>query len=206
MIKYCLDLGIYIFFLGPLNIMSLITRFQNQPCITNAPMVYLHSVLFFPIHGVLVAQSRPTLCDPMDHSLPSSFVHWILQARMLPWVAIPFSRGSSQPRDLTWVSRIGGRYFTIWATRLVLPIYSQVVFWECGKSGETYQAYFFIVILGYCSLLFIGCHVDSLWCHKLQHTRLPCPSQPHRVSKLISIEWVMPSNHINIFQIMFLVL
>ena len=156
MIKYCLDLGIYIFFLGPLNIMSLITRFQNQLCITNTPMVYLHSVLFFPIHGVLVAQSRPTLCDPMDHSLPSSFVHWILQARMLEWVAIPFSRGSSQPRDLTWVSRIGGRYFTIWATRLVLPIYSQVVFWEYRKSGETYQAYFFTVILGYCSLSFIS--------------------------------------------------
>ena len=46
-----------------------------------------------------VAQSCPTLCDPMDCSLPSSSVHGILQARILEWVAISFSRGSSRPRD-----------------------------------------------------------------------------------------------------------
>ena len=54
---------------------------------------------------------------PSDCSLPSSSVHGILQARILEWVAIPFSRGSSQPRDQSWVSRIVGRFFTIWATR-----------------------------------------------------------------------------------------
>ena len=54
--------------------------------------------------GVLVAQSRPTLCGPMDSSPPGSSVHGILQARILEWVAIPFSRGSSQPRDRTQVS------------------------------------------------------------------------------------------------------
>ena len=48
---------------------------------------------------VLVAQSRPALCDPMDCSLPGSSVHGILQARILEWVAVPFSRASSQPRD-----------------------------------------------------------------------------------------------------------
>ena len=48
---------------------------------------------------VLVTQSCPTLCDPMDCSLPGSSVPGILQARILEWVAIPFSRGSSQPRD-----------------------------------------------------------------------------------------------------------
>ena len=48
---------------------------------------------------VLVAQSCLTLCDPMDYSLPGSSVHGILQARILEWVAIPFSRVSSQPRD-----------------------------------------------------------------------------------------------------------
>ena len=163
MIKYHFNLGISSFFLGPLNIMSLITRFQDQPCITNAPMEYLYSVFFFPVHGVLVTQSCPTLCDPMDYSPPGSFVHGILQARILEWVAILFSRGSSQPRDWTWVSCIWGRCFTIWATRIVLPIYSPVVFWECGKSGETYKAYFFIVILGFCSLLFIG-SVMSILC------------------------------------------
>ena len=51
-----------------------------------------------------VAQSCPTICDPMDCSLPGSSVHGILQARILEWVAIPFSRGSSQLRDWTWVS------------------------------------------------------------------------------------------------------
>ena len=50
-----------------------------------------------------VAQSRPTLCNPVDCSLPGSSVHGILQARILEWVAIPFSRGSFQPRDRTQV-------------------------------------------------------------------------------------------------------
>ena len=64
-----------------------------------------------------VAQSCPTLCDPVDCSLPGSSIHKILQARRLEWVTISFSRGSSQPRDLTRVSRIGGRHFNLWATR-----------------------------------------------------------------------------------------
>ena len=58
-----------------------------------------------------VTQSCLTLCDPMDCSPPGS-VHGILQARILEWVAISFSRGSSQPRDRTQVSRIAGRFFT----------------------------------------------------------------------------------------------
>ena len=63
------------------------------------------------IFFVLFAQSCPTLCDPMDCSLPGSSVHGILQARILEWVAISFSRGSSQPRDQTRVSCIAGRFF-----------------------------------------------------------------------------------------------
>ena len=55
---------------------------------------------------VLVAQSCPTLCDPMDYSLPVSSVHGILQARILEWVAILLSRGSSQARDQTCVSSV----------------------------------------------------------------------------------------------------
>ena len=53
----------------------------------------------------------------MDCSPSGSSVHGILQARILEWVAIPFSRRSSWPRDPTWVSCIAGRFFTIWATR-----------------------------------------------------------------------------------------
>ena len=56
-------------------------------------------------------------CYPMDCNLPGSSVHGILHARALEWVAIPFSRGSSQPRDGTHVSCIAGGFFTIWATR-----------------------------------------------------------------------------------------
>ena len=48
-----------------------------------------------------VAQSCPTLCDPMDCSPPGSSVHGVFQARILEWVAISFSRGSSQPRSPT---------------------------------------------------------------------------------------------------------
>ena len=65
---------------------------------------------------VLVAQSCLTFCDPTDCSTPGFSVHGILQARILEWVASPFSRGSSQPRDRTWVSYIVGRFFIIWAS------------------------------------------------------------------------------------------
>ena len=64
-----------------------------------------------------VAQSCPTLCDPMDCSLPGFSVHGIFQARVLEWVAISFSRGSSWPRDRTQIFCIAGRHFTLWATR-----------------------------------------------------------------------------------------
>ena len=66
---------------------------------------------------VLVSQSYPTLREPMDYSLPGSSVHGIFLSRMLEWVAIPFSRGSSQPRNWNWVSHIAGRFFTAWLTR-----------------------------------------------------------------------------------------
>ena len=62
-----------------------------------------------------VPQLCLTLCDPMDYT-----VHEILQARVLEWVAFPFSGGSSQPRDQTQVSRIADRFFTSWATRKAL--------------------------------------------------------------------------------------
>ena len=66
-----------------------------------------------------VTQSCPTLWDPMDCSLSRSSVHGIFQARVLEWIAISFSRESSQLRNRTQVSHIAGRCFTIWATRVV---------------------------------------------------------------------------------------
>ena len=64
-----------------------------------------------------VTQSCLTPCDPMDRSLLGSSVQGIFQARVLKWVAIPFSRGCSWPRNWTQVSRIVGRRFTLWVTR-----------------------------------------------------------------------------------------
>ena len=60
-----------------------------------------------------IAQSCLTLCNPLDCSLSGSSIHGIFQARVLEWVAISFSRRSSQPRVRTQVSRIAGRRFTI---------------------------------------------------------------------------------------------
>ena len=70
---------------------------------------------------LLVTKSCLTIWDPMHCSPPGSSIHGILRVRRLEWVAMPSSRGSSRPRDHTVVSRIAGRFFTIWATRFVLP-------------------------------------------------------------------------------------
>ena len=66
---------------------------------------------------VSAAQLCPTLCNPKDCSPSVSSVHGTLQARILEWVTIPFSRGSSWPRDRTQASCIASGFFTIWATR-----------------------------------------------------------------------------------------
>ena len=63
------------------------------------------------------AQSCPPLYDPMDCNPPGFSILEISQARVLEWVVISFSRGSSPPRDRTWVSLIAGKLFTVWATR-----------------------------------------------------------------------------------------
>ena len=73
----------------------------------------------------LATQLCPTLCDPMDCNPPGSSVHGISQARILEWVAIFFSRGSSWPRDWIQVSRITGWFFTVWATKET-PVYIQI--------------------------------------------------------------------------------
>ena len=69
------------------------------------------------------AQSFPTLCDPVDCSPPGSYVCGILQAIILGWFALPFSKGSSQPMDWTLVPCIAGIFFTIWTTRETIEYY-----------------------------------------------------------------------------------
>ena len=74
---------------------------------------YLLFQFFLDTVAVLVAQSCLTLCDPWTVARQALSVHGILQARILKWVAIPFSRGSSQPRDRTQVFCIASRFFTV---------------------------------------------------------------------------------------------
>ena len=84
---------------------------------------------------VLSDFSHVWLCNPMACSPPAFFVHGILQARILKWVALPFSRGSSWPRDQTQVSRIAGGFFTVWATREAQEIGAHVSFLIVVLSG-----------------------------------------------------------------------
>ena len=71
---------------------------------------------------VKVTQSCQTVFNPMNCSPPGSSICGILQATILEWVAIPFFRGSSQPRDWIWVYCIAGRFITVWATSKPLTI------------------------------------------------------------------------------------
>ena len=94
---------------------------------------YINYLSYFPtkittVHAKLL-QSCPTPCDLMNHSLPGSSVHRILQARILEWVAISFSKGSSWCRNQTQVSCIAGRFFTDWAT-------SEALYW----SGQMFPS------------------------------------------------------------------
>ena len=83
---------------------------------------------------VLVTQSCLTLWNPMDCNLPGSSVYGIILAKILEWVAIPFSKGSSRPRDWTWVSCIAGGFLTIWATREAHILWNTAL-----QIGTTYE-------------------------------------------------------------------
>ena len=109
---------------------------------------YIHICIYMKWSEV--AQSCPTVCNPVDCSLSGSSIHGILQARILEWVAISFSRGSSQPRDRIWVSCIAGRCFNLWATRdapcIHTHTYKLVYFHLSTKAStnwETLQVFFF---------------------------------------------------------------
>ena len=123
---------------------------------------------------VKVAQLFPTLWDPMDYT-----VHEIVQARILEWVAFPFSRGSSQPRDGTQVSFITGGFFTSWATRGTLN--SRVPLPKKSMHG--------------CWFFSHPVTSDSLQPRELQHSRPPCPSPSPRVypSSCSLHQWCHPA-------------
>ena len=75
----------------------------------------------------------------MDRTLPGPSVHGILQARILEWVAIPFSRGSSWPRGRTWVSHTAGKFFPIWATREASRFSLSPGFVNLGSNLKTWS-------------------------------------------------------------------
>ena len=110
-------------------------------------------------------------CDPMDFSLPGSSVHRIFQARVLEWVVISYSKGSSWPRNWTHISCIGRWILYHWAT------------WEAQLRPSAAQ---------------FSCHSavsDSLWPRESQHTRPPCLSPTpgvHSVSRPSS-RWCHPA-------------
>ena len=81
-------------------------------------VVYYHPAYFnlYAEWSEVKSLSCVQLCNAMDCSLPDSSVHGIFQARVLEWIAISFSRGSSWPRDWTQVSHIVDRRLTVWAT------------------------------------------------------------------------------------------
>ena len=97
---------------------------QQRPSAVKNKYINVKEQVALIINGMRVRKFRklilsvcPTLCNPMDCSPPGSSVLGILQARILEWVAISFSRGSSRPRDRTQVSCIRGRHFNLLATR-----------------------------------------------------------------------------------------
>ena len=140
-----------------------------------------------------VAQSYLTLCDPLDCSPQGPSVHGILQARILEWVAIFSSRGSSQARNQAQVSCIGRRILYCWATSegddapfsfLILPV----------KQPSSLSSLQFITLINSDKhrSVQLSCSVvpDSLQPCGLQHTRLPCPSStPGACSNSCPLSW-----------------
>ena len=127
----------------------------------------LCSLLFLLKVNVLVTQSGLTLCNRMDCSPRGSSTHGIFQARILEWVAIPFSRGSSWPRDRTQFSHIAGRLFTIWATTRTFSSVQSLIHVQLFVTPWTTARQASLSITNSWSLL-----------------------------KLMSIESVIPSNHL----------
>ena len=118
-----------------------------------------------------VAQSRPTLCDPIDCSLPGSSIHGIFQARILEWVAISFSRRSSWPRDWTRVSCIVGGRFTVRVTREV-PCLIELLLMEGLRS------LYMLSTVGVCvCVCAVGCLPLNQWPRILRALGDPTGSQ-----------------------------
>ena len=118
-------------------------------------------IYLFMVMKVLVTQSSLTLFNPMDCSPWGFSIHGTLQARILEWVAKPFSRGTSWPRDLTQVSCIVSRFFTIWAS---WPRKSSAYLFIINEY--VYYKYLFLTVLNLhcCICAFSSCSAQASHC------------------------------------------
>ena len=142
-------------------------HFPYGKCWTSLYVLFCHLyILHWDFYSCLsewvseVAQSCPTLCNPMDCSLQGSSVHGIFQATVLKWIAISFSRGSSQPRDWTWVSRIVGRRFTIWTTREGVLFQDHHIAWQIPQG--VFASFFFLKYLLMPPCMFVNRAIKGL--------------------------------------------
>ena len=122
---------------------------------------------------VKMAQLCPTLHDPVDYT-----VHGILQARILEWVAYPFSRGSSQPRNWIRVSCIAGQFFTNWVIRKPFSLHS--TWYYLGFSSVQSLSRVWLFATPWTTAHQASLSITNSW----------------SLLKLTSIESVMPSNHL----------
>ena len=123
----------------------------------------------------------------MDCSLPGSSIQGLFQARVLEWVAISFSRGSSRPRDWTRVSHITGRCFNIWAIRKALALSKQ-------PRNVSHSYCLVHLTLGSVQSLCYVIFVATPWTAAHQASLSITNSQS--LFKLMSIKSVIPSNHL----------
>ena len=124
---------------------------SNTPCmLTQEKVAHRKGHALSDQCGMWKSLSGVWLCNPMDYT-----VHGTLQARTLEWVAFPFSRGSSQPRDRTQVSLTAGGFFTNWAMRESLGFISyNTVLCVCGHPSEPFamETYTNMVMMFCCAV------------------------------------------------------
>ena len=128
---------------------------------------------------ILVCASCLTLCYHRECSPPGSSVHGILQARILEWIAIPFSRGTSQPKDQTLVSCLAGRFFIIWATGKSYFVKYIPLNWHKDRD---------FVYDVHCNILLVQCLTHSqfsIWRRKWQPTPVYLPGKSHGQTRLV---------------------
>ena len=127
---------------------------------------------------------------PWTVAYHGSSVHGIFQARVLEWVAISFSRGSSQPRDRTWVSPIVGRHFTIWATREVKPYTEQIINKDLlHNTGNSTQ--YSVISYTRKSLKRMNiciCTTKLLYCKPETNTTLWVNHMPKQINKCVQLK------------------